>query len=220
MKVLAMSKPAFDKLLFEKGVTPANVEQQDKLVFISLNNNLECSTPGEKPFFPSDKRNVKVMRFADTDKDSYVPLIDGSNRKVLAKAFTPRQASELYGFIKDNVIVGKTEAVLIHCTMGIARSGAVASFIHDFISGRWEVFKRDNPQIQPNAHVYRLLQEEWFKDSKGLLTKDETDFQVEVQNPTSPEKLAQMYNLEHPDQHTSVHYMTAQQIKEKYGKEL
>lgn len=217
-----MSKPAFDKLLFEKGVTPANVEQQDKLVFISLNNNLECTVPGERPFFLSDKKNVKVMRFADVDKDAYVSLIDGSNRKVLAKAFTEKQAAELYGFIKDNVIVGRTEAVLIHCTMGIARSGAVASFIHDYLKGSWETFKRDNPQIQPNVHVYNLLSKQWFKDTllENPITLKTEEFEVEVPNPTSPEKLAAMYNLEHPDQHTSVHYLTAKEIEEKYGKEI
>jgi predicted protein tyrosine phosphatase len=164
MKILALSKNAFDKLMHEKGVNYSNVEQQDKLVFISLNNNLECAVESDQPYFPTNAKNLKVMFFADVDKDQYVPLIDGSKRKVLARAFTVDQAKELYGFIKDTVKEGKTEAVIIHCTMGVARSGAVASFIHDYLSGDWETFKRNNPQIQPNAHVYRLLHDQWYKD--------------------------------------------------------
>lgn len=164
MKIIALSKNAFDKMMFEKGIDYDNIAQQDKLVFISINNNPECATPGEIPFFPASHKNLSVMFFADVDKDQYVPLIDGSGRKVLARAMTQEQAKELYGFIKANVRPGKTDAVFIHCTMGVARSGAVASFIHDFVRGKWDTFKRDNPQIQPNAHVYRLLHEQWYDD--------------------------------------------------------
>lgn len=163
MKILALSKNAFDRMMYEKGVDDTNVEQQDKLVFISLNNNFEIATQEDEPYFSASKKNLKVMFFADVDKDQYVKRLD-NNRKALAKAMTVAQAKELYGFIKDTVKVGKTEAVIIHCTMGVARSGAVASFIHDYLKGDWETFKRNNPQIQPNAHVYNLLRDQWYKD--------------------------------------------------------
>lgn len=164
MKILALSKNAFDKFMWDKGINQKNVEQQDKLVFISLNNNLECAVPGESPYFYNGPKNVKVMYFADVDKDQMVEHIAGSDKMVLARAMTVAQAKELYGFIKDTVKEGKTEAVIIHCTMGVARSGAVAAFIHDFVKGKWEVLKRNNPQIQPNTHVYRLLHAEWYGD--------------------------------------------------------
>lgn len=178
MKILALSKNAFDKLMHEKGINYDNVEQQDKLIFISLNNNSECAVPGEVPYFPASAKNLKVMYFADVDKDQYVPLVDGSGRKVLARAFTVDQAKELYGFIKDTVKVGKTEAVIIHCTMGVARSGAVASFIHDYLKGDWQTFKRNNPQIQPNAHVYKLLRDQWYLDLDNQ-SKKSTDGDIQ-----------------------------------------
>lgn len=186
MKILALSKNAFDKLMFEKGVNNDNVEQQDKLVFISLNNNPECAVPGEDPYFTKDAKNVKVMYFADVDKDQHVQLIDGSGRKVLAKAMTEDQAYDLYAFIKHTVGAKGAvplEAVIIHCTMGIARSGAVAAFIHDFVGGKWEELKRNNPQIQPNAHVYRLLHDEWYKDlefPEGWSDEKEMEFQKNI----------------------------------------
>jgi hypothetical protein len=207
MKILAVSKTVFEQMMKDKGITPSNVEQQDKIVFISLNNNLECSLPGDEPFFPESKKNVKVMYFADVDKDEYVSLLDGSKRKVLARAFTPTQAEELFGFIRDTVRKGRIETVLIHCTMGVARSGAVASFIHDYLRGDWETFKRHNPQIQPNAHVYRLLQEACVNSQ---------EFKLELLNPRTPEEMIADFNDRHPEQYTSIHELTKEQVEKMY----
>ena len=162
MKILALSKQIFDRLMIEKRVTPANVEQQDRILFISINEQEDNLTPDYHPYFPEDKANVKVMYFSDVERDMEVTKLDNSGDKIMVYAMTKEQAADLYHFIKHN-IKGK-EAVLIHCTAGVSRSGAIASFIQDFVSGSWQLFKQDNPQIQPNAHVYRLLHDEWYKD--------------------------------------------------------
>jgi predicted protein tyrosine phosphatase len=160
MKILAMGKAAFDQLMKQKSVTPDNVEQQDKILFISINTTEETSS-GDRPYFPEDKKNVKVLFFDDVEKNITVPLF-GTNDTYEAKAMTEKQAEELYSFIRANV-KGK-EVVLVHCTAGVSRSGAVASFIHDFSGGNWEQFKTLNMHISPNAHVYRLLHDQWYKD--------------------------------------------------------
>lgn len=162
MKILALSKTVFDRLMIEKKVTPDNVEKQDRILFISINEQEDNLTPEYHPYFPEDKKNVKVMHFSDVEHDMEVTSLDGSGRKHMVYAMTQEQAADLYSFIKNN-IEGK-EMVLIHCTLGVARSGAIAAFLNDYVSGSWELFKRDNSAIQPNAHVYRLLHDEWYKD--------------------------------------------------------
>lgn len=217
MKIIATSKASFDGMMFRKEITPLNVENQDKLAFISLNNTVPLSDY-DNPFFPTNKKNVKVMFFDDVSKDQSLPLLDGSNVKYEAKAFTVEQAKELYGFIKD-VIPGK-EAVMIHCTMGVSRSGAVASFIHDYVKGDWDTFKRNNPQIQPNAHVYKLLQDQWGYDRALQDFENPLLWSVEVLNPLTKEQEVAAFNLRHPDQHISLKELSLDQIEEKYGKEV
>lgn len=156
MKIIVLSRALFNEYLTRKGVTNENVEQQDKLFFISINNQ-DDKTPN---FFTSNKKNVLNMTFADLEEDKELPIL-GENRTETFKAMTREQAAELYQFIKANK---DKEAVLIHCTAGVARSGAVGVFINDFIGGNYHELMRNNPSIQPNSHVYRLLHNEWYKD--------------------------------------------------------
>lgn len=163
MQILAMGKTIFDNLMVEKKITSANVEQQDKILFISIVNDVQIND-NDKSYFDGNKKNVLVQAFSDVNADTTAKLLNSKleDPYVVHKAFTREQAKEMYGFIRDN-INGK-ETVLIHCTMGVARSGAVASFIHDYIGGNWEDFKRANNQIQPNSHVIKLLNMEWMED--------------------------------------------------------
>lgn len=156
MKIIVLSRALFNEYLTRKGVTNENVEQQDKLFFISINNQ-DDKTPS---FFTSNKKNVLNITFADLEEDKELPIL-GENRTETFKAMTREQAAELYTFIKANK---DKEAVLIHCTAGVARSGAVGVFINDFIGGNYHELMRNNPSIQPNPHVYRLLHDEWYKD--------------------------------------------------------
>lgn len=209
MKILALSKVVFDRLMLEKKVTPANVEQQDRILFISINEDEDHLTDEYKPYFPEDKANVKVMHFSDVEKDQEVTKIDGSGDKILVKAMTQEQAADLYSFIKNN-IKGK-DAVLIHCTAGVSRSGAIASFIQDFVSGSWEMFKHDNPNILPNAHVYRLLHDEWYKDLEYL-----DRMNIEYINPLTNEEINAIYK----DEGVSVQTMTRDEVVRRWGKKL
>jgi predicted protein tyrosine phosphatase len=76
--------------------------------------------------------------------------------------FTPFKAKKLYEFIKANK---DKHMAIVHCAAGISRSGAVGTFIHNLYGTMtYEEFKRKNPQIQPNGHILRLLNEELRKD--------------------------------------------------------
>lgn len=48
----------------------------------------------------------------------------------------------------------------------------------------------------------------------------EEEFKVEVINPRSPELEIALFNARHPEQYTNIEYLTKEQIKERYGKEL
>jgi predicted protein tyrosine phosphatase len=52
------------------------------------------------------------------------------------------------------------ESLYVHCTGGVSRSGAVAAIARDYFrSPSWDAFRRENPQIQPNWWVQRLLRD-------------------------------------------------------------
>lgn len=215
MKIIVLSRALFNEYLTRKGVTNENVEQQDKLFFISINNQ-DDKTPS---FFTSNKKNVLNITFADLEEDKELPIL-GENRTETFKAMTREQAAELYAFIKANK---DKEAVFIHCTAGVARSGAVGVFINDFIGGNYHELMRNNPSIQPNPHVYRLLHDEWYKDiaHNDAITGEPLDnFRVEIINPKTPEQEVAAFNERHPDQQTSIEFLTKEQIKEKYGDEF
>lgn len=211
MKIIIASRALFIEYLTRKGITNENVETQDKVFFISINNQDDK----QPPYFSGNKTNVMNLTFADLEEDKELPII-GEERTELFKAMTREQAAELYAFIKANK---DKEAVMIHCTAGVARSGAVGVFINDFIGGDYNELKRNNPNIQPNSHVYRLLHDQWYKDiaHNDAVTGEPIDgFKLEVLNPKPVELLVAEYNYRNPDQHTVVRDMTLEEIQKQY----
>lgn len=150
MRVHVMSKKSFDDLMRSNGIDNDNVEDQKDTFFVSINN-----TSSESTYF-TDKANVKVMFFDDTETDLDVPII-GTGKTEHKKAFTPDQARDLFRFIESHA---DKATCIVHCAAGISRSGAVGTFISDFNGCDWFEFKRTNPQVQPNGLVLRLLKNE------------------------------------------------------------
>ena len=63
-------------------------------------------------------------------------------------------------------VVGQSpeKPLIIHCTAGISRSGAVGMVLNDWLNRRlssneedYNHFYRENPDLYPNEHVQRLL---------------------------------------------------------------
>lgn len=164
MKIIATSRAIFEMHMVRNKVTSDNVEEFKNIAFISINNQDDK----EPPYFPKDKENVKVLVFGDINEDITVPLLD-TREMVVIKAMTVAQAQELYEFIKKHQ---DKETIIVHCTAGIARSGAIATFINDYTSSNWDEFRRLNPHIVPNHHVYKLLHDCWYEDHKYLKDKN------------------------------------------------
>lgn len=166
MKILIFSKHEFNNFMSYNVIDDNNVESKDMMV-ISINNWQEYAK-GEKPrhqpasihsHFDRNHSNVLIMHFGDYSEE-FVLRVEHEGPTGI---FNEHKAKKLYQFIKANK--DKSIAV-IHCGAGISRSGAIGVFIWEMFGiGNWQDFKRKNPRIQPNGHVYKLLNTEKNKDT-------------------------------------------------------
>jgi predicted protein tyrosine phosphatase len=76
------------------------------------------------------------------------------NPDIEAVLFDEDMADVVFNFVEKNK---ESKFWVLHCTMGQSRSGAIGAFLADYFEIKWEDFKRDNPQIKPNALVSKLL---------------------------------------------------------------
>lgn len=113
---------------------------------ISINN---IGFPAEPPPFSEPfltAENLLVLYFDDVD--------EGPN------AMTPAQARA----IADFACSGDLRPIIVHCSAGISRSGAVGEVLNWYFNRYLEndeldyrMFECRHPDLVPNAHVRRLL---------------------------------------------------------------
>lgn len=139
MKISVLNKTIFNSVMRYYNITDDNVEEQSAY-FISINY------VGDNSWFKSNHKNVHVTHFNDTMSDTE------------PDAITKEQAIELIEFIKS--IPSTTNQILIHCSAGISRSGAVGSVIADYFKVNWNEFIQLNPKIQPNSFIRKLLMDQ------------------------------------------------------------
>ena len=147
MRVYVLSRERFNKEIRDNNITNDNVESKD-VAIVSINNNNDNYVP-----YLQNKNNVKVMYFDDVEHDMK-NIVLGTKEFAMSKAFTEEQGRELIDFIDKN---RDKSQWLVHCTLGISRSGAVGLFINDYLGGDYQTFKRDNPGIVPNVQVTSIL---------------------------------------------------------------
>jgi predicted protein tyrosine phosphatase len=58
------------------------------------------------------------------------------------------------------------ETLFVNCSLGVARSGAIARFVADVLSLDETKFRELNPHIEPNEHVLHVLHKRW--QERGL----------------------------------------------------
>lgn len=160
MRILITNKENFDRLLSNSGINKWNVEEQDDIFFISINNPRDKQEP-----YLENAENAIVLFFDDVDKDFEVPDIK-TREKLLLKAFTKEQAQQLFYFVTKHK---DKENCVIHCEAGVSRSGAVGKFICDYLRLDQLQFMQQNPYINPNTHVLRLLRNAHRDHSLSLI---------------------------------------------------
>ena len=121
-----------------------------KYRIISINN---VSFPAEPPPFSKEylaSRNLLVLYFDDVE--------EGPN------AMTPEQAKRIADFA---LRPGDDRPIIVHCSAGISRSGAVGSVFNWYFNrcladneADYRAFGLRHPYLAPNAQVQKLLLDE------------------------------------------------------------
>lgn len=131
--------------------TPKEEELFQTHRVISINST---RPPEEPPFSRKywDLPNLLVLRFDDVDSPE------------LAKGYTffdSAQADAIASFVETS----DQRPIMVHCTAGISRSGAVGSALNEYYNNRAGAlneedhlaFAQTNPHINANYHVLSLL---------------------------------------------------------------
>ena len=145
-KIHVLSHVLFNELCEQHNLNDTNIENHTDCAFISI-----VCTPdvvkyykGEisgKHWFKQGHPNVLNIEFDDVLSDLIINDTE-------AKAITFEQAKDIVSFIERNL--GKD--FYIHCTAGISRSGAVATFIEE----NYDDYKgclKDAGHLRPNSDV-------------------------------------------------------------------
>lgn len=146
-RIFAMSYERMEKLVKE------HPELTKKHCFISIVGGKA------EHLFPVDSDRVMTLEFDDVDLDRHSHLTEEDFAKFTL--FTEEQAERIIDFIlRNNERPGK-EFLLVHCTMGVFRSGAVAYCAREILNLSQSQFTSDNPDIHPNSMVKQILQARW-----------------------------------------------------------
>lgn len=131
--------------------TPKEEELFTDHRIISINSVRPHEDP---PFSPHywDLPNVLILRFDDVDD----PELDKGYT-----FFNSLHTDAIANFVE----VPDPRPIIIHCTAGVSRSGAVGLALNEYYNNRAGetnetyhlAFSRNNPQVRANYHVLKLL---------------------------------------------------------------
>lgn len=140
MKIEIHSKKMFEGMIdFVKSKGNKLEDYKDKF-FISILD------PDESEVLNEDLDNYKSWFFYDIEYkvSNYEPISE-------------LQAKEIVEFINKN---RDKKTCIVHCTAGVARSGAIGTYINWLLELKTEEdFKKDHPRISPNELVLKLLKD-------------------------------------------------------------
>jgi hypothetical protein len=143
---------SFDKRLKSQYINDETVENYPDMFFIC------CLSSGDhginfEPSFKNPHPNVITETFDDITnlypRDGY----EGRREKMVL--FSPDQAARIVKFVNN---IKLTSNVLIHCSAGISRSGAIGFYIATRL-GMVGDYLEANKQVSPNKYVLKLLWE-------------------------------------------------------------
>ena len=150
MKIRVLPRAFFEKV---KG-TPTEVELLEKSKIISINSS--CGVDDTPPFSPEllNHPHLLTLTFDDICNEPETPEDLGN-----AILFNEDMAHAIMRFVDD----GKFP-LLVHCTAGISRSGAVGEVLNwyfnrdlEYNAADDEDFTQNNRQILPNFIVRRIM---------------------------------------------------------------
>ena len=140
MKIRVYSKKDFINLMESNNLTSSNIEEVKSTIIISINDTSGVS------YFKENLENVLVLYFDDL---TYLEAED-------LTLFNKEHALKIIKFFEK---FKDKENLIVHCSAGISRSGALALYFNDYLRQDYFQFKKDNPKIIPNGFIYSLLRE-------------------------------------------------------------
>lgn len=150
MKIRVLARMFFEKI---KG-TPTEVELLEKSKIISINSS--CGVDDAQPFSPEllNHPHLLTLTFDDICSEPETPEELGN-----VVLFNETMAEQIMRFVDDGKL-----PLLVHCTAGISRSGAVGEVLNWYFNRYLErntaddeEFVRNNRQIQPNTLVRKIM---------------------------------------------------------------
>jgi len=155
MRVKVLSHENFNQLMYANKINDDTVEDVKDSIFISI-----VGTHADKDhWFTTDHPNVLNLEFDDrdfSDRDKNLDCSLPGN-----KFFDDDMAGRIIKMLEDNKDTAKN--AYIHCAYGVSRSGAVGEVINNYYSDdKYEVFKRNNPQVIPNVYVKSVLSRAYY----------------------------------------------------------
>jgi predicted protein tyrosine phosphatase len=106
--------------------------------------------------------NTLSMLFSDIDNDK--DLIYYTLFKDEIHIFTEKQAMDIIKFI-DMVDKQEDQVLIVHCNAGVSRSGAIGTFVCEYLALDYNNFKRENKHILPNLSILKTLRRCSEKDT-------------------------------------------------------
>lgn len=144
MKVIVRPRSVFESI---KG-TKIESYILNNFKIISINTPVYAPKGIEKelpPFSDINHKNLLVLYF----HDYYKPLED-------VILMNDEDALKIKNFIKD-----ADKRIIVHCTAGISRSGAVGTFLSEYFNGKnseeHSIFLKEHNFLRPNDWVYEKL---------------------------------------------------------------
>lgn len=139
-QIRAISKLEFD-IYFNSG----NIPHYEHVCFISI---LDINEKSSNCDITSD--NFLQVRMWDIEDDLY------EHGKLRYEKPSDIELQKLVNFIKKH---NDTTGFIVHCSAGISRSGAVATFIYDKYQSEIdsELFTCENKYINPNKYILNRM---------------------------------------------------------------
>lgn len=136
---------ALPKLVFDNRFTNELLQQYHYAAFISI---LDCDNPEEK--FDKNLDNFLQVKMWDIEEDLW------ENNELKYEKPNDNELNRIVEFTKTHT---DKSSFIIHCSAGISRSGAVATFLYDkfLVEIDKEVFRRENKFIRPNLYILKRL---------------------------------------------------------------
>ena len=148
MKVHVLNRKEFEAMLMSKYAGFHSIEKDDKNCYISIHNY-------DQDMIEDNCSNYLNLWFDDITNDPEF----NARQYPKCSLFTEQQAKLIIYFCCENEF---KDNLFVHCSAGIARSGAVGTFVNDVWGNEsYPEFNARHPWLHPNSYVSMLLMREY-----------------------------------------------------------